>query len=170
VQHMPAVFTRVLAQRLAGSSPLKVREATHQERIAGGQILIAPGDYHMRIAGSTREAWVTLDQNPSENGCRPAADPLFASAAQIYGAGVLAVIMTGLGHDGTKGAALIRKASGQVWAQDEASSTVWGMPGSIVEAGLAQRVIPLQNIARSIAAACNAAANSPGATPVKKAQ
>jgi two-component system chemotaxis response regulator CheB len=169
VQHMPAVFTRVLAQRLAGSSPLKVREATHQERVASGQILIAPGDYHMRISGSTREAWVTLDQNAAENGCRPAADPLFASAAQIYGAGVLAVIMTGLGRDGTKGAAQIRKVSGQVWAQDEASSTVWGMPGSIVEAGLAQRVIPLQHIARSIAAACNAAAHSPGAMPVKKA-
>ena len=169
VQHMPPVFTRVLAQRLASTSPLKVREATHQERITSGQILIAPGDHHMRIAGSTREAWITLDQGPSENGCRPAADPLFASAAQIYGAGVLAVIMTGLGRDGTKGAAQIRRMSGQVWAQDEASSTVWGMPGSIVEAGLAQRVIPLQHIARSIAAACNATANPAGPAP-KKAQ
>ena len=169
VQHMPPVFTRVLAQRLAASSPLKVREATHQERVAGGQILIAPGDYHMRVSGSTREAWVTLDQNPSENGCRPAADPLFSSAAQIYGAGVLAVIMTGLGRDGTKGAAQIRKVSGQVWAQDEASCVVWGMPGSVVEAGLAQRVIPLQHIARSIAAACNAGHSSPDPTPVKKA-
>lgn len=169
VQHMPAVFTRVLAQRLAGSSPLKVREGTHQERIQSGNILIAPGDYHMRVAGSPREAWVTLDQGPSENGCRPAADCLFTTAAQIYGSGVLAVILTGLGHDGTKGAAAIRKVSGQVWAQDEASSTVWGMPGSVVEAGLAQRVLPLPQIARNIAAACNAAANPPGPPPAKKA-
>jgi two-component system chemotaxis response regulator CheB len=169
VQHMPPVFTRVLAQRLASTSPLKVREAAHQERIASGQILIAPGDHHMRIAGSTREAWITLDQGPAENGCRPAADPLFTSASQIFGAGVLAVIMTGLGRDGTKGAAQIRKMSGQVWAQDEASATVWGMPGSIVEAGLAQRVIPLQHIARSIAAACNVAANPPGSMPNRKA-
>lgn len=169
VQHMPPVFTRVLAQRLASTSPLKVREATHQERVVSGQVLIAPGDHHMRVAGSTREAWITLDQGPAENGCRPAADPLFTSAAQIYGAGVLAVIMTGLGRDGTKGAAQIRKLSGQVWAQDEASSTVWGMPGSIVEAGLAQRVIPLQHLARSIAAACNVTATAPASTPTKKA-
>jgi len=168
VQHMPPVFTRVLAQRLAGSSPLKVREATHQERIQGGNVLIAPGDFHMRIAGSTRESWVTLDQQSAENGCRPAADPLFTSAASIYGAGVLAVIMTGLGRDGTKGAALVRKASGQVWAQDEASATVWGMPGSVVEAGLAQRIIPLQQIARAIAVACHADAGQPGPRPVKK--
>jgi len=173
VQHMPPVFTRVLAQRLASTSPLKVREAVHQDRIVGGQILFAPGDFHMRVTGSTREAWVTLDQGPAENGCRPAADPLFASAAQIFGAGVLAVIMTGLGRDGTKGAAQIRRVSGQVWAQDEASSVVWGMPGSVVEAGQAQRVIPLQHIARSIAAACNVgtgpAATHSGPRPVKKA-
>ena len=116
----------------------------------------------MRVAGSAREAWIALDQGPTENGCRPAADPLFTSAAQIYGPGVLAVIMTGLGRDGTKGAAQIRKVSGQVWVQDEASATVWGMPGSAVEAGLTQRVIPLQHIARSIAAACNADAGQPG--------
>lgn len=171
VQHMPPVFTRVLAQRLAGVSPLKVREAAHQDRIVGGQILFAPGDFHMRVAGSAREAWITLDQGAQENGCRPAADPLFTSAAQIYGAGVLAVIMTGLGRDGTKGAAQIRRVSGTVWAQDEASSTVWGMPGSVVEAGHAQRVIPLQHIARSIVAACNAGTgpSHPGQRPAKKA-
>jgi two-component system chemotaxis response regulator CheB len=154
VQHMPPVFTKVLAQRLASSSALDVREATHGERLAKGKVLLAPGDYHMRIAGSTREAWVTLDQKDAENGCRPAADPLFMSAAQIFGAHVLAVVMTGLGKDGTKGCAAVRKASGQVWAQDAATSTVWSMPGSVVEAGLAQRVLPLQQIARSIAQAC----------------
>jgi two-component system chemotaxis response regulator CheB len=154
VQHMPPVFTKVLAQRLAASSALDIREAANGDRLAKGRVLIAPGDYHMRIAGTPREAWVTLDQKESENGCRPAADPMFCSAAQVFGSHVLAVVMTGLGKDGTKGCAAIRKASGQVWVQDAATSTVWSMPGSIVEAGLAQRVIPLQQIARSIAQAC----------------
>jgi two-component system, chemotaxis family, protein-glutamate methylesterase/glutaminase len=167
VQHMPPVFTKVLAQRLAASSPLKVREATHQERLTPGSVLIAPGDHHMRIAGSPREAWVTLDQKPSENGCRPAADPLFVSASEVYGSNVLGVVMTGLGKDGTKGSAQIRKCSGQVWAQDEASSTVWVMPGSVVEAGIAQRVVPLSQLARSIAQACEADAAQPTASKKK---
>jgi two-component system, chemotaxis family, protein-glutamate methylesterase/glutaminase len=151
VQHMPPVFTKVLAQRLAQTSALRVKEAVHQDRIAAGNVYIAPGDFHMRIAGGTREAWLTLDQGAAENGCRPAADPLFQSAAQLFGAGVLALVMTGLGRDGTKGATQIRKAGGQVWAQDEATATVWGMPGSIVQAGLAQRVLPLPQIARALA-------------------
>jgi two-component system, chemotaxis family, protein-glutamate methylesterase/glutaminase len=163
VQHMPPVFTKVLAQRLAASCPLKVREAEHHDSLVPGQVLIAPGDFHMRVAGSSREAWVTLDKQPAENGCRPAADPLFTTAAQTFGANVLGVVMTGLGKDGTKGAAFIRKCSGQVWAQDEASSAVWSMPGSVVEAGIAQRVIPLQKIARAIGQACHA--DSAGTAP-----
>jgi two-component system chemotaxis response regulator CheB len=169
VQHMPPVFTRVLAQRLANSGPVPVKEATNGDRLVPGQALIAPGDFHMRVSGSPRESWVTLDQGPSENGCRPAADPLFTTAAQIYGSGVLAIIMTGLGRDGTKGAAQVRKASGQVWAQDEASSTVWGMPGSVVEAGHAQRIIPLQHLARSIADACTVGGAGAGPKASKKA-
>jgi two-component system chemotaxis response regulator CheB len=166
VQHMPPVFTKVLAQRLAASSPLKVREATHQDTLTPGLVLIAPGDFHMRVAGSPREAWVALDRQPLENGCRPAADPLFVSAAQVFGSGVLAVVMTGLGKDGTKGAAAVCKASGQVWAQDEASSTVWGMPGSVVEAGLAQRVLPLSQLAKTISKACEVSNQSvPSAQP-----
>jgi two-component system chemotaxis response regulator CheB len=151
VQHMPAVFTRVLAQRLNASSPLEVSEAVHQARLEPGHVYIAPGDYHMRVAGSPRAAWLTLDQLPPENGCRPAADPLFQSAAQVFGSSVLGVVLTGLGHDGTKGAALIRRAGGEVWVQDEASATVWGMPGSIVQAGHATRVLPLSSIARALA-------------------
>jgi two-component system chemotaxis response regulator CheB len=150
VQHMPPVITKVLAQRLAQASPLKVKEAEHREHLAPGRVLIAPGNFHMRVAGSPRDAWVTLDQSPQENGCRPAVDPLFVSAAQVFGGNVLALVMTGLGHDGTKGAGAVRKVNGQVWVQDEASSTVWGMPGSVASAGLALRVIPLQNIARAI--------------------
>jgi two-component system, chemotaxis family, protein-glutamate methylesterase/glutaminase len=151
VQHMPAVFTRVFAQRLHEMSQLKVSEAIHQDRLEPGRVFIAPGDHHMRVAGSPREAWITLDQGPQENGCRPAADPLFHSAAQIFGSSVLGVVLTGLGQDGTKGAGQIKRAGGQIWVQDEASATVWGMPGSIVQAGLASRVIPLVNMARALA-------------------
>jgi two-component system chemotaxis response regulator CheB len=150
VQHMPVLFTRVLAQRLNASSPLEVREAAHHDRIAPGHVYIAPGNHHMRVAGGPRAAWLTLDQGPAENGCRPAADPLFQSAAEVFGSSVLAVVLTGLGHDGTKGAALVRKAGGEVWAQDEASSAVWGMPGSVVAAGHTTRVLPLAQLARAL--------------------
>jgi two-component system chemotaxis response regulator CheB len=158
VQHMPPVFTRILAQRLAASSALAVREAVHREHLQPGCILLAPGDHHMRVAGNPRDPFVTLDQEPAENGCRPAADPLFGSAAHVFGSSVLAIVMTGLGHDGTAGAAQVRKASGQVWIQDEASSTVWSMPGSVMEAGLAQRAVPLSKLARAIGEVCQAGA------------
>jgi two-component system chemotaxis response regulator CheB len=151
VQHMPPVFTRVLAERLSATSQLKVSEAKHQDRIEPGRVLIAPGDYHMRIAGGPREAWVTLDQQPAENGCRPAADPLFHSAADVFGATALGVVLTGLGRDGTRGATMIKRAGGQVLVQDEATSTVWGMPGSVVQAGMASRVLPLAQLARVLA-------------------
>jgi two-component system chemotaxis response regulator CheB len=150
VQHMPATFTRVLAQRLDGSSKLRVHEATDKQRIAPGNVYLAPGDFHMRVMGTPREAWIALDQGPPENGCRPAADPMFQSATQVFGSAVLGVVLTGLGHDGTKGCAAIRKAGGHVWVQDEASSTVWGMPGSVVHAALSTRVLPLSNIARAL--------------------
>ena len=150
VQHMPPVFTQVLAQRLASTGVLKVREATHRERIEPGVVYIAPGDHHMRVAGSPREGWITLDQQPAENGCRPSVDPLFQSAAPMYGKNLLALILTGVGHDGTKGSQTVRRAGGTVWAQDEATSTAWGMPSSVIEAGLAQRVLPLSQVARAI--------------------
>jgi two-component system chemotaxis response regulator CheB len=150
VQHMPPVFTQVLAQRLASTSQLKVKEAAQHDRLEPGVVYIAPGDHHMRVNGSSRGAWISLDQSPPENGCRPAVDPLFQSAAQIYGKGLLALVLTGLGHDGTKGAGDVRRASGTVWVQDEATSAAWGMPSSIVEAGHAQRVLPLWLIPRGI--------------------
>lgn len=164
VQHMPPVFTRVLAQRLASTSQLTVKEAIHQDRVLPGTVLIAPGDHHMRVAGSPREAWVTLDKQAHENGCRPAVDPMFASAAQVFGSGVLAVVLTGLGRDGTKGSAQVRRVCGQVWAQDEATSAVWGMPGSVVEAGLSTRTLPLNQVARAIADACRAGTTGPVAS------
>lgn len=155
VQHMPPVFTQVLAQRLNGTSQMRVREAVNRDRLEPGNVFIAPGDYHMRIAGSPREGWITLDQTPAENGCRPAVDALFQSASPVYGRNLLALIMTGVGHDGTKGAKLVQRAGGTVWVQDEATSTAWGMPSSVIEAGTAQRVLSLSQIARSIVEACN---------------
>jgi two-component system chemotaxis response regulator CheB len=150
VQHMPPVFTQVLAQRLAGTSLLKVREAANRDKLEPGHVYIAPGDYHMRVAGSVREGWITLDQQPPENGCRPAIDALFQSAAPIYGKNLLAMVLTGVGHDGTKGAQHVRRAGGTVWAQDESTSIAWGMPSSVIEAGAAQRVLPLSQISRAI--------------------
>jgi two-component system chemotaxis response regulator CheB len=150
VQHMPPVFTHVLAQRLNGASPLKVREAVHRDKLDPGNVYIAPGDFHMRVAGSVREGWVTLDQNPAENGCRPAVDVLFQSASALYGKNVLALVLTGVGHDGTKGAQCVRRAGGTVWAQDEVTSIAWGMPSSVIEAGAAQRVLSLSQIPRAI--------------------
>jgi two-component system chemotaxis response regulator CheB len=150
VQHMPPMFTRVLAERLAGTSSLKVREAVHRERLEAGHVYIAPGDYHMRVAGSAREGWITLDQAAPENGCRPAVDTLFQSAAPMFGKNLLAMVLTGVGHDGTKGAQHVRRCGGIVWAQDEATSTAWGMPSSVIEAGSAQRIMPLSHIARAI--------------------
>lgn len=150
VQHMPPVFTQVLAQRLAGTSRVKVREAAHHDRIEPGTVYIAPGDYHMRVGGSAREAWLTLDQQPPENGCRPAVDALFSSAAPIYGKNILAIVLTGVGHDGTKGAQAVRRVGGTVWAQDENTATAWGMPSSVIDAGCAHRVLPLSQISRAI--------------------
>jgi two-component system chemotaxis response regulator CheB len=155
VQHMPPVFTQVLAERLAGVSQVKVREARPRARIEPGVVYIAPGDYHMRVAGSAREAWLIMDQGPAENGCRPSADPLFQSAAATYGDALLALVLTGVGHDGTKGAEAVRRAGGTVWAQDEATSIAWGMPSSVVDAKLAQRVLPLAHISRGIVAAAS---------------
>jgi two-component system chemotaxis response regulator CheB len=157
VQHMPPVFTRVLAQRLSEKGPLRVREAQDRDRLEPGTVLIAPGDYHMRIAGTRREPLVALDQQPTVNGCRPAIDPLFESAATIFGRGVLALVLTGLGQDGTRGATAVRKAGGHVWAQDEASSAAYSMPGSVVNAGLSNRVLPLAMIGSAISDAARIA-------------
>ncbi|HET6334896.1 MAG TPA: CheB methylesterase domain-containing protein, partial [Polyangiales bacterium] len=104
----------------------------------------------MRVAGSAREGWIALDQQAAENGCRPAVDALFQSAAPIYGKNVLAMVLTGVGHDGTKGAQHVRRLGGTVWAQDEQTSTAWGMPSSVIEAGAAQRVLPLSQFSKAI--------------------
>jgi two-component system chemotaxis response regulator CheB len=153
VQHMPELFTRLLAERLNGRCPLQVREAVEGEPARAGVIYIARGNWHMELLAGARiglPATLHLSQGPQENHCRPAVDVLFRSAAAVYGAGALAVVLTGMGSDGMLGARLIREQGGSVLAQDEATSTVWGMPGAVAHAGLAHKILPLGAIAPEI--------------------
>jgi two-component system chemotaxis response regulator CheB len=146
VQHMPALFTRLLAERLQSICQLPVAEATQGEPVVAGRILIAPGGFHLKLASSGGKVCVNLDQSPPLNSCRPAVDALFASTGEVYGGAVIAVILTGMGQDGLRGTEILRAHGATVLAQDEASSVVWGMPGAVVGAGLADRVLPLDHI------------------------
>jgi two-component system chemotaxis response regulator CheB len=147
VQHMPPVFTKFLAERLAGLSRVAVREGEEGGLLEPGVAWIAPGNHHAVLRRDGAQVRLQLTQDPPENSCRPAVDPLFRSAAQVYGNRTLGVVLTGMGQDGLRGAETIHRAGGQVFAQDEATSVVWGMPGAVVAAGLADRVLPLGSIA-----------------------
>jgi two-component system chemotaxis response regulator CheB len=150
VQHMPAVFTQLLAQRLSSQSSIPVHEAADREKLVPGHAWIAPGGFHMVLAGGTDGVQIRLAKTPPENFCRPAVDVLFRSVAQVYGAKALAVVLTGMGSDGLLGSRSIRQAGGDVILQDEDSSVVWGMPGSIYAAGVSDQVYPLSQIAPQI--------------------
>ncbi|MCX6400748.1 MAG: chemotaxis response regulator protein-glutamate methylesterase [Propionibacteriales bacterium] len=153
VQHMPPVFTAMLAQRLDKLSALTVREAADGDEVRAGEVLLAPGDFHLRVgrAGRLGPVRVSLDQGAQENFCRPAVDVMFRSALEIYGGGVLATVLTGMGHDGLAGARDLAAAGARILAQDEESSVVWGMPGAIASAGLADDVLPLDELGGRIA-------------------
>lgn len=146
VQHMPPLFTRFLADRLASTCRLKVEEATQGQAVESGKILIAPGDFHMRVAANGTGVHVCLDQGPQLNSCRPAVDALFQSVGQVFGGAVIAAVLTGMGQDGLRGAEVLKAKGATVLAQDEESSVVWGMPGAVVNAGLAEQVLPLRQI------------------------
>jgi len=150
VQHMPKLFTGALADRLDRLCPLNVRQARHGDILKPGTIWLAPGDSHMEIAASRGEHVVSLHHGPMLNSCKPSVDYLFRSAAEMYGAGALALIMTGMGADGLDGALAIRSAGGTVIAQDQASSAVWGMPGRVSRAGLAEATVPLGLLAQEL--------------------
>jgi two-component system, chemotaxis family, protein-glutamate methylesterase/glutaminase len=150
VQHMPPVFTRLLAERLASHSVIPVEEGRSGASLAPGHAWIAPGNFHMKVIHSGSDWLVNLSQGPPENSCRPAVDVLFRSVALAYGASVLGVVMTGMGSDGVLGALDIRDAGGDVIIQDEASSVVWGMPGLVHAAGLADTAYPLDLLAAEI--------------------
>lgn len=162
VLHMPPIFTQVLAKSLATSCSMPVVEATADEPIRPGQVYLAPGGSHMTVTPGRR---IGLNQDPPENFCRPAVDVLFRSVAREYGSAVLAIILTGMGSDGTKGCEVIRKAGGRVLAQDEGTSLVWGMPGMVVKAGLADEVLPLGQIAATIVRRVRAGRSPDGPRP-----
>jgi two-component system chemotaxis response regulator CheB len=147
VQHMPPIFTRLLAERLASRAAIPVKEATAGIALSPGHAWIAPGNFHMKVIRAGTECRLHLYQGPPENSCRPAVDVLFSSVAAVYGASVLGVVMTGMGADGALGAQHIRDAGGAVIVQDEASSVVWGMPGLVHASGLADAEYPLDQLA-----------------------
>jgi two-component system chemotaxis response regulator CheB len=156
VQHMPALFTRMLAERLASQCKVRVEEARSGQTPEPGLVLIAPGDFHMVMKREVGAPRLTLNQGPAENGCRPAVDPMFKSVAEIYGDRVLGLILTGMGVDGLRGAEAIRSKGGRIWAQDEQTSVVWGMAGAVTRAGLAEQVLPLAKLPEALVEATRA--------------
>jgi two-component system chemotaxis response regulator CheB len=150
VQHMPPVFTRLLAERLSDRTPLRVREAVPGGVLEPGVVWLARGDYHLVVEREAKRLTVNINQEPRENSCRPSVDVLFCSLARVFGARSLAVVLTGMGRDGLRGCQEIRDVGGQVIVQDEATSVVWGMPGFVANAGLAHAVLPLDLVAGEI--------------------
>lgn len=150
VQHMPPMFTQLLAERLTTKCSLPVREAIAGATVCPGTVWIAPGNYHLSVKQSQSVVQLVNEQSPPRNSCRPSVDVLFESVAQVYGERALGVILTGMGQDGLRGCQQIRNYNGQILAQDEASSVVWGMPGFVVNAGLADAVLPLDQIMSEI--------------------
>lgn len=146
VQHMPPIFTNLLAESLASKSKIKIKEAQDGDVLAPGLALLAPGNYHMTIDCQKNRYVIKLNQDPVENYCRPAADVLFRSVAKQFKSNVLAVVMTGMGQDGLQGCHIIKESGGQVIVQDELSSVVWGMPSAVVKAGLADQIVPLNEL------------------------
>ena len=147
VQHMPPLFTRLLAERLNACCQLRVKEAECGELFTPGTIYVAPGDRHLRFSSTGR---AELDDGPPMNSCRPAVDALWLSLASVCAGAVTAVVLTGMGQDGLRGATALKAQGARIIAQDEASSVVWGMPGAVVHAGLADRILPLDRIAEEI--------------------
>ncbi len=150
VQHMPPTFTRFLAQRLTGLCQLPVEEATEGAAVAAGKIRIAPGGFHMMVSCDGRSRKLAITQDPPENSCRPSVDVLFRSLVPAFGSHVLAVVLTGMGQDGLRGCERLVEAGAHILVQDEASSVVWGMPGFVAKAGLADDVLPIPEIAARI--------------------
>lgn len=150
VQHMPPLFTKILAESLEKKIAIPISEAVDGTLLEAGQAYIAPGNYHMVLEYRNNRYQLFLNQDPEVNYCRPSVDVLFHSVAKAYGKHVLSVIMTGMGQDGMNGCQDIKNKGGGVLAQDQASSVVWGMPGAVSKAGLADQILPLKDIAAAI--------------------
>ena len=149
-QHMPATFTAILAEHLQRVCGVECAEGRDKERVKPNRIYLAPGEYHMVLDSDGHGPFIRINQDPPENYCRPAVDPMFRSISKLWGAKVLSLILTGMGKDGRDGGKAIIAAGGTVIAQDEATSVVWGMPGAAAAAGLCSAVLPLDNIAPKI--------------------
>lgn len=150
VQHMPPFFTKLLAERLSSKSNLVVEEGTPGHELKPGKAWIAPGDFHMVLERNGTSIKTQNNQGTPENSCRPAVDVLFRSVADLFGPRALSVILTGMGQDGLIGCEHIKDAGGRVIVQDEDSSVVWGMPGFVAKAGLAEKILPLDQIGQEI--------------------
>lgn len=149
-QHMPPNFTTILADHITKASGMPCHEAKDGERIVPGTAYLAPGDYHMLAVSTPDGPRIQLTQSPPENFCRPAADPMLRSLSALYGAGLLSIVLTGMGQDGLNGCREAAAAGGHVIAQDQASSVVWGMPRAVVEAKIAHEVLPLSAIPEAV--------------------
>ena len=164
VQHMPPLFTRLLAERLAVVSGIVCKEGFEGAVLKPGELWIAPGGMHMEVEKTGAIYRLRLTEDPPENSCRPAVDVLFRSVAKAYGSKTIAVVLTGMGQDGMRGAEHIRAAGGQILVQDEASSVVWGMPGAVANAGLAEKILPLKELAAEVVSRVSNAPKIPADT------
>jgi two-component system chemotaxis response regulator CheB len=153
VQHIPRGFTRSLAERLDARSAIPVREARHGDAVEPGQVLLAPAGIHTRLVRTGAGAEVSLEEEPSESLHRPSVDVLMASAAEVYGAAAMGVVLTGMGSDGTEGLRAIRGRGGLTLAEAQETCVIFGMPKSAIEAGVVERVVPLDRVAGEILAA-----------------
>lgn len=156
-QHMPPVFTKMLGEQLQRDTGHQCNEAQEGEVIQPGKVYIAPGGYHLEVRKDPKTRIVTahLNEGPKQHSCRPSVNPLFQSASQVWGENLLALMLTGMGEDGIEGTGMIREKRGFVVAQNEATSVVWGMPGAVVNAGLANQVLPLKDIAVNLNQYCH---------------
>jgi two-component system chemotaxis response regulator CheB len=164
VQHMPPVFTRLLAERLNELSAVHVHEAKQGMLVEPGHVYVAEGAHHLVLDSRAGVARIALDDRPAENSCRPSVDVTLRSAAEVWGMSTLAVILTGMGSDGLEGVRVLKESGARVVVQDEATSVVWGMPGAVARAGLADEVIPLHDISSAIVGAARGAHSLIGAT------
>ncbi len=149
-QHMPPTFTRILAQHINRAGEMPCKEAEEGDLVEPGHIYLAPGDRHMLAVRDGTKIRLKINDGPPENYCRPAVDPMLRSIVATFGSRILAVILTGMGADGAKGSNVVVKAGGQVIAQDEATSIVWGMPGAVAKEGLCSAILPLNQVGSKI--------------------
>jgi two-component system chemotaxis response regulator CheB len=145
-QHMPATFTKILAQHITQQTGVEALEGENGMKVENGKVYVAPGGQHMTFARRNGGVEIILDNGPPENFCKPSVDPMLRSAVQVWGPKFLTLILTGMGHDGLNGSKIVAEGGGRVIAQDQESSVVWGMPGAVAVNGICSAVLPLQEI------------------------